>query len=223
MKNRRKDTLLNAAFDCQTTVSDLTPEEKAELAHLASIKEVLVSLKNVPECQLSSDRLRDAILNKGVKRKSSLGWTTMVATAACAVVGVLFVNQIREVEPSQQVALNEKTSPAVLNSIPENSLELFSTDVKDKESVLPKNDALPVMRSIRKSHGANPSRSTKSTILLALNTTPIEEDVEIVSAGFGTASSSASGVVVVDSAYLAETGAYEAVELEAFGDVVFGG
>lgn len=102
---------------------------------LMNLKMELSNLGEVPECQLSSDRLRDAILSKGTMREPvsifAHWWKFAVPIAACAALAVV-VLQMPKVGVSSSSAsgdviaskvevptgsLNEKASPSDVDTL----------------------------------------------------------------------------------------------------------
>ena len=84
MKMKKKDLILRMAFEECTEeekqlLAGFTEEELAELKAAQLMKEGLDAMREVPECQLSTERVRDAILKERVKPGKSnvfsLGWT----------------------------------------------------------------------------------------------------------------------------------------------------
>lgn len=107
MKNDR-DLILELGFDelSEAEVTDLgvslagNESLRAELDAVRAMKADLRSLQSVPECQLSSERLRDAILSTGIKPKHRLKplwvWATPLAAAALALIAFLRVFGVAE-------------------------------------------------------------------------------------------------------------------------------
>ncbi len=63
MKNKRIDEILKSAFgELDGDLGQLTDVERSELEAMRTVREGLAELKNVPECQLSNERLHAAIL-----------------------------------------------------------------------------------------------------------------------------------------------------------------
>lgn len=62
MKDKRIDEILKSAFgDLNRGLGPLTEEERLEFEKARAIRDGLAALKDVPECQLSTERLRDAV------------------------------------------------------------------------------------------------------------------------------------------------------------------
>jgi hypothetical protein len=63
VKDKRIDEILKSAFgEMNRGIGPLNDEERVEFEKARAIREGLVALKDVPECQLSNERLRDAVL-----------------------------------------------------------------------------------------------------------------------------------------------------------------
>lgn len=63
MKNKRIDEILKSAFgEMNRGIGPLDEEERVEFEKARAIREGLAALKDVPECQLSNERLRDAVM-----------------------------------------------------------------------------------------------------------------------------------------------------------------
>src|SRR5690606_40471200 len=92
MSNKDFDLLAKAAFGESDLSEDRLIEEwlaqdaQAQEQHtqFVALKEGLRSLADVPECQLSSERLRDAILSQGVKPVRTTTWLKWAAPALVA-------------------------------------------------------------------------------------------------------------------------------------------
>lgn len=101
MNNEQLDALFRKVFDeaepgdaahlSVVAQADLDREE----AVLTAIRSGLQDLADIPECQLSADRLREAILNRGalpVKSPLFPNWfRAALPVAACAVIGAFFL------------------------------------------------------------------------------------------------------------------------------------
>ena len=113
-----------AALEAQAKAD---PETARMLASYRQMKGDMPRLNDIPEMQFSAERLRDAILHGGLKKRNRLaafGWVLApVATAALAV--VLFMNRpaSERIVPTNEsvsnvvppVALNTEPKPNVLN------------------------------------------------------------------------------------------------------------
>ncbi|MCW5935690.1 MAG: hypothetical protein KIT11_00080 [Fimbriimonadaceae bacterium] len=110
-----KDRLFAAAFDGEPT-GRLTPAEQAELQDLSRLKDDLRALREVPECQVSVDHLRRAILERGLPkertRRRFVPWLVLgpVAAAAFGLFALIKADPANRPEASSpgQVALNDE-------------------------------------------------------------------------------------------------------------------
>lgn len=117
MSNHDFDLLAKAAFNETSPDEDRLIEEwlandaEAQQAkrEFDGLREGLRSLADVPECQLSNERLRDAILSQGVKPKTSAfqAWKWAVPTLVAACATALAVTVYRPVFNSSAVATNQ--------------------------------------------------------------------------------------------------------------------
>ncbi|HRI42975.1 MAG TPA: hypothetical protein PLL78_03510 [Fimbriimonadaceae bacterium] len=98
MKDKRKDLLIAYAF------GDLTEEEmaafeandaeRAELDRLARLRGDLKHLNSVPECQLSVERVRDAILQREIRqRRDWKPWIVAMPAAAALALLAFFATR----------------------------------------------------------------------------------------------------------------------------------
>ena len=115
MKSRR-DLIIKAGFgelssDEQGRLEFLSPEEIEQVEQLKKVREGLKALREVPDCQMSSERLRDAILNQGVApSRQSRPWTFAVVAAA-AILVVFFGSQLDVLVPGDTVSSLDSGDP----------------------------------------------------------------------------------------------------------------
>lgn len=97
MKKIDQDLLIQAAFEDEVSELDLmelTQEEREEFEALRGMKLDLRRLNDVPECQLTVDHLRQAILAESVAkpaRKPFYLWFGYVGAAAASIAAIAFV------------------------------------------------------------------------------------------------------------------------------------
>lgn len=97
MKKIDQDLLIQAAFDDEVGELDLlelTEEERREFEELRGMKLDLRRLNDVPECQLTVDHLRHAILAESVAkptRKPFYLWFGYVGAAAASLAAIAFI------------------------------------------------------------------------------------------------------------------------------------
>ena len=92
MKRRDEDRLIDLAFgelsstEAERVQQELAadPGQQGKLRSYAEMREGLASLRDVPEMQMSCDRLRDAILAGGLKEPRSPIWTWAAVPVAVA-------------------------------------------------------------------------------------------------------------------------------------------
>src|SRR5437588_3293983 len=114
-----------AGFEAQ---SKADPESARLLAHYRQIKADFVRLNDVPEMQFSGERLREAILHGGLKRRNRLaafGWLLAPGLAAALAV-VLFINRPATQEPartgqSTATGQSQVSGPLTINDTPKAS------------------------------------------------------------------------------------------------------
>ncbi len=111
MRRNHEDRLIELAFEELTAHEagqlhdDLSkdPSQAAKLRAYAEMRDGLASLRDVPEMQMSCDRLRDAILAGGLKEPRAAGWTWFAIPVAVAAGAFLFTIVSRR--PSMQVPI----------------------------------------------------------------------------------------------------------------------
>ena len=240
MKKNRLDQLISAAFgDEGIELGRLTDEEQRQFDALQSVSDGLKGLRDVPECQLSNERLRNAILNGAVKQRSFPGWGIATATVVCSALAVLVLQSRFNRAPEQQqpVAQNtEQTAPAV-KADDAGSAKTTETKVAVQGSPIVDNTA-PVKRvATRTTPHADPvaAESPIPEYMVLAGRDPNAVDLAPVSfsgdvhisipsdVGTKPVEADRSGVVVVDADQTNSNGAYEATEVTSYGNVVFGG
>ena len=137
MSNKDLDKLVNAAFNEADEVSDATiqdwlkEDEEAQKLHqeMSSLNVGLKSLRDIPECQLTSDRLRDAILSQGVKPQPTKTawwkWAAPALAAACAG-AFLFSGMLNNPSGNGPVANND-SSNAAASIVPDTTEDAMDT------------------------------------------------------------------------------------------------
>lgn len=129
MKRNDEDKLIDLAF------GELTAEEAEQLRASASsnpklartlseyseMREGLACLKEIPEMQLSCDRLRDAILAGGLKEPRSIGWNWVGVPIALAALAFVVTLAVKRPQP---------TLPPVAVTTPVESRDLFDPSIE---------------------------------------------------------------------------------------------
>lgn len=131
-----------------------------EFESLKQMKDALKDLKEVPECQLSIDRVRDAILSRSVRpqRRAVWLWPSLVGAAATALVLVLLSQEA----PQQSIASPSRSVVvAQTNPVPSNMEPLQS-----QPTVEPEQEA-PVASNSRQSPAPPRYRPSRSTVAMA--------------------------------------------------------
>lgn len=221
MKNKRKDELLTAALDGTQDRTAWTQEERSEIEALQQMKAGLRGLKEVPACQISNERLRDAILDRGVKRTGSYGLAALGAAVACALFALVLVNNdgiennvpVAKEDSSNRVAMvTEPTEkPIATNEFPMANTPEPDVALAQEPSGVRKPLAKRAPRLVLK--------PSQPVAMIAVSMPNKTDEMRLESASYN----SEAPVVIVDSERQTEVGAASAVELEAYGDVVFGG
>ncbi len=226
MRQQRKDAILTAAFDGLKGADGLTKEEQADVKFLTEMKGALLELKRVPECQMSSERLKDAILNKGVKRTSPWGLTALGGAAACGIFTLMLLNQYRAQEGAGVVTKGDSMKSDNISTVTVDPPALIDQPNAEKFAVVTQDNRATEPLSERLKPLLNPRRETQLKSVALRHSVKQEDKAEVMleSATWDLETDSVDrAVVVVDSGFVTESGAARAVELEAYGDVVFGG
>jgi hypothetical protein len=113
MKKRLEDRLIEFAFSdrTETDVAELatTPETAARLKEYRAMRSALGSLRELPEHQLSTERLREALLHQGLKRRRSFPWQALgyISAASSLFVCAFFLSRdVRRAGSQPQLALS---------------------------------------------------------------------------------------------------------------------
>ena len=147
MKHLHDDELLMSALDGidDLDLSQLDPKQAKEFQALSLLKSDLKLLNDIPECQLSSERLRRRILEEGMQPKSrTKGWfwfasAGAISCAGMAAAAVMIWNWYQPAVPagSQTLALNAETVSPSEPLEPEKTLvqpEVSSEPAKSDET-----------------------------------------------------------------------------------------
>jgi hypothetical protein len=125
MKRHEKDELMMIAFgempiaetDARRAALSSDPEAAGELASLSQLREDLrvLSLK-VPDAQLSTERMRDAILKQGLKQRNPIPrWSWIGAPVMGAVLAIgIYLSRLPYNEEQNRVAAADLAMPDVL-------------------------------------------------------------------------------------------------------------
>lgn len=244
MSKKRRDQLLSIAFGEKDAdgmmFENLSEEERTELEALRAVREGLLSLRDVPECQLSTERVRSAILGSAVKKRPAYGLS--FATGTIAVLAVALI--------AFQAGVFDQFNPDVASNTTDNPLPTIQTPI-DITSSAPGNVYVGVDDPVTTFQGdvtapasevlTEPARSNSLTANseygdYTLNSRRPRDYVRLEPSAYFPPDNfeieieyqppieEVTGpLVVVNSSVEDDYGAYEATEVETYGDVVFGG
>lgn len=251
MKKRLEEKLAMLAF------GDLSPEETTRLeqevagdreagrvlAEYRDMRSGLRAMSNIPEHQLSTERLRHAILTQGLKPKTrpKLGWLWMPGMAAALAFGVVMVrysqnSNLAGLRPLAEVTNLSSGGPVALNSTPEDPFR-FATASGEILSVAQPAPKPAVTASYTTSRANRRSRYDRDRIEALKEAVMWEFDNQLSSnmspsnpAGAGssrdmasTPASTSIPIVLIDSSKDTSTGAQKATEVDSASNVIVGG
>lgn len=185
MKRHEEDKLIELAF------GEISAEEAETLQHGAQadphlaetlrtyseMREGLSALRDIPEMQMSCDRLRDAILAGGLKQKRFVNWSWLAAptVVAAAAFGItMLMHKPSVAVPGNGIVMGKEspnTSGPVALNIPKNEGE-FSSSFDSKTflgnfGASPKEDGIdrsePTLRVVHQTGSRRAVRSGSST------------------------------------------------------------
>lgn len=156
MKRQDEEKLIQIAFGegtqgLEAALSELKGDkESAEfLANYHSLSTDLKLLRDVPECQLSKERLRDAILASGLEKKTQspawLQWTWMPAVAAAIICVGFFLKQGGKSEP--RIQFPSEIQASTIKKFPEIKTTPFVKEV-DHGSLATNSDGPNILDSM---------------------------------------------------------------------------
>lgn len=261
MNKREEDRLIEMVF------GELNPNDESVLSHrVASDEELaafaseweelrddLKSLKDIPEMQLSSERLRDAILGQGLRPEPAINWWNFawVPVAACLAL-LIVVPSIRGNKTAPMIVMNDTPlkSSSVLSGAPKLELPRPKDLVITIPPVAPtvakldatKSIAKPTVRlalaerpgsfrkAIRSTEAAfqapiSRSNSARGTAFTGNRDAMAKSqfDSAMTLAGDTSAPTLDDSVVLIEPGTDASTGASKATELASISNVVVGG
>lgn len=174
---RRENTPLQAQIE-----SD--PEAAKTYGSYCEMREGLRALKDIPEMQLSSERLRDAILKEGLSPRRESGWNwswlaTPLAVGACAFVVVTAMRKPATDIPGVGSGAVIGSSDSVATNAPvKDDIFELKTPVNFGNTVNTQADSAPVVKSVvsdemgqtrtSKSYASNHRRRSTGTRVAAL-------------------------------------------------------
>lgn len=243
MKDKRKDLLIAYAF------GDLTEEEmaafetdeaeRAELNRLARLRRDLKQLNYAPECQLSVERVRDAILQHEIRQRRDWRPLILAMPAAAALALVAFFSTRTGIDPgvpqtSAIVAESAEQKPFVVRSEPDlvTSPPISDADVVQLVSITlaalgvrPVSTDEPVRVASLEQRKPAARRKQASTVL-ASRSSPTKEAAPNRAtpvAAPTTQPQPMEPIVMISDDEDKTTGARRANEVETTSDVVIGG
>jgi hypothetical protein len=202
--SKKEEKLIELAFhdlshdEAERMTANLSDDAKKTVREYAQMREALREMRDVPEMQLSSERLRDAILRDGLKpanRRPMLSFLNLgpaFGVAATVALCIWYVNRptpsVPVIAPSDVVARNEKQAEELFDMNPtltrktEPKATVAAVSAQPNVPVVPKpapksvlvarNEA-PVVRTTARRKRASSSRSSGS--LVAMNTKPMKD------------------------------------------------
>lgn len=128
MNKKREALILESVFEQNELPVELSPAEEERRREYQLIRERLQLLKEVPEDQMSKDRLRDAILNRGLGERKQNPWRARLAYLAApaasfafAFIAILVVRANSSSGEPRIVVDNALVTPPVVQMTPMNS------------------------------------------------------------------------------------------------------
>jgi hypothetical protein len=238
MNNKRIEEILSAGFgDHDGELGQLTDAERRELTAAKHMKQGLGALRDVPECQLSNERLRNAILASAVQPRRFSAWNLASVAVACVAVAVVAVQTLSLPERSTPVAINDDRE---VGTVPSGTLgtdngstnAAVQTDTKDSETLVAKAggsrspatslENLSVPEAFEPAYRKNESEDDFASIIRDISISAETTSVNVVPPTVSEPEEH-EPLVVVDSASVSRNGAARAKEVASYGDVVFGG
>lgn len=258
MNERFEEDLVQAAF------GDLTLEEAAEIERQAmqdpeaakaltsyrEMSEGLRSLREVPEHQLSTERLRHAILSQGLApRRASWGFGRLLIPAgavAMTVLGYMALNPSLRVQPQvvarpgigNRIVIGSGGQVASDSKVFENDLMKQFADELSGRGSLAERSSLPTDEPALKRNSSPPARARSRTRYTGISVAATSYGPDPgpdgnIDGGGNPAMASAdsapqpqpdnSGIVVIESDSERATGANRATEVDSARNVVIGG
>lgn len=247
MKTNREDLIQALAFgeltDAERATVERDPSVTKEVNEWNSMKLDLYRLREVPAPQLSTERLRDRILNEGLRPQRRFSWAALwapaTALAAFAFAYIISANRVPDVNP---IVVDSRPTQPVASAVfkePSNIASVAKAEVTPGPAVV--QASAPVKkRSLRQRPSfASRSVSKSSPLLLvretggsattmALKTEPEprrEEPPAMMSdsaVASGATLASEEPLVLIQPDKSTETGAQRATEISS-SNVVIGG
>ena len=249
MKKRLEDQLIELAFgdrhESGVAEGASTPEAAARLKEYRAMRSALGQLRELPEHQLSTERLREALLHQGLKRRRAFPWQALgyISAASSLFVCAYFVSRdVRRANaPTPRIYGNTASKPAAFDSnLPEYMFGRPSAvespkvaSIGEHHSILqpraPRHfdvayntDERPIVRLTQEIHPVGKSDSGKAPTNSVTNTRGSDGNPAPVPASSHPASTS-NAMLLIQSNTDADSGLDTAQEVTAHGDVLVGG
>lgn len=238
MKRKVKDRLIEMAFEGSANLpsgGEFTSEAQAELKELQRIKEGLIDLRSVPECQLSIETLRDSILRAEMRApQRSLSRFAWLAPAAAGllIVGLFAVNRLSAgAENAGTVVIASAPAPMASNSSFDLEGFLPNTIVSSVEAASSGSAPFAVKPSVRPSTaslmrgtvhhrvGSSSARAQNQPRFEGVAAKAVEAGTSVAPA----VTKSHPTIVIINPDVNGDTGAKTANEVETGSNVVIGG
>lgn len=254
MNNRREDALIQLAFgelseaEAKALRASMSESERQEADLMATLRQDLKAMPVAPH-QLSTERLRDAILNEGLHPKPQATPWWRFAWAPVAVLALAFVGTRMMADPmpsEPMVAINEgaimSTPSPELDVQPSRNPMTFSAPGQPEVAASTATAAAPAARSSKR-NARSASRSSETRMLamasapeapsgpaaqvanaVISNAAPAQADSAVDSAALRESREEPKpGIVLIDSERDSATGANRAIEVSSASNVVIGG
>lgn len=215
------------------------PEAGLILRQYRDMRTGLKALHEIPEHQLSTERLRHAVLNQGLKPKArpQLGWLWMPTVTAALAFGVMFMRNaghtpLGGVANGSTIA-NTSGSPVAMNDTMGDPFQYATASGQ----VLSVADSQPTPKATFAMNHVVRHRTSNSHLVDDLKAQVAMEFNNLMQADAAPARTmlasttevkaadapAASSIVMIDTARDKNTGAQKATEVDSAGDVIVGG
>lgn len=230
---RNEDEQLFAAFDGDTDTTS------GVIADLRAVKSDLLRLRSeIPECQLSTDRMRDAILNAGIKPKRNFWMWLAPASVVTACLAFVMIfrsggDVVRGAEDFAQLArpINQPENDIV--SSPDIATASKSTSAGSQPTVVASKKGSAKPSPIKRVAAFSPGKAHKALDTAGTrrgftpgggSTKGSHEATSLVATAMGPwDKADEPGVIVIDTQEDANTGANRASEVTTPSNVVISG
>jgi hypothetical protein len=199
------------------------------------IFEGLSALKDMPECQLSNERLQSAILGNAVKPRRVNTWSVATAAVACVAIALIALRGIGEPSESEKIVMNDPPhSTSGLGSDSTSSFLNNQTQMHTPSDSVgaDRRGSEDTVKTVVTDSSKTPEpvgpeyHKDKSDFDMVISDPDFDRQSGMVTAGAlneTTATTDHESIVVVDSNSRTRNGAAKATEMDTYGDVVFGG